>query len=140
MTEQMDGQECLFDLDTWSGRTSPELSAPQTEKISEPSLKKQRVSSIKTPLYLDLRQENGRLREPSWETGGALLGEYTMRSFGEYPNAVRESRLSQILEDTPHPKYCLSAKACRGILNRAAKRGKELPEILREALEGQASL
>ena len=69
---------------------------------------------------------------------GALLGEYTMHSFGEFPREENVSRLSQILEDSPPPKYCLSAKACQGILNRAAKRGKELPEILREALEGQA--
>jgi hypothetical protein len=31
-------------------------------------------------------------------------------------------------------KYSLSAKACRGILRRAEKRGKELPDMLREAL------
>jgi hypothetical protein len=46
--------------------------------------------------------------------------------------------LSQILEDSPHPKYSLSAKACQGILNRAAKRGKELPPELKAALEAQA--
>ena len=37
-----------------------------------------------------------------------------------------------------HPKYYLSAKACLGILRRAEKRGKELPEILRLALERQS--
>ena len=64
-------------------------------------------------------------QDASWEMGGALLGEYTMHSFGECPNEERESRLSQILEEQPHPKYCLSAKACQGILNRAEKRGKD---------------
>lgn len=72
-----------------------------------------------------------------WEDG-ALLGEYTMHSFGEYPNEENESRLSQILVDSPHPKYSLSAKACVGILNRAEKRGKALPAELKEALERQA--
>ena len=66
--------------------------------------------------------------------GGALLGVYSTRSFGEFPNAAAESHLSQILEDNPRPKYFLSAKACQGILRRAERRGKELPEILREAL------
>ena len=33
----------------------------------------------------------------------------------------------------------LSPKACQGILRRASVRGKELPEILRLALERQAS-
>ena len=80
----------------------------------------------------------GRLLEPYWETGGLLLGEYTMHSFGEYPSEERESRLSQILEDRPHPKYCLSAKACQGILNRANRRGKKLPEMLEMALIRQA--
>lgn len=35
-------------------------------------------------------------------------------------------------------KYYLSAKSCQGILNRANRRGKELPEMLRIALEQQA--
>ena len=60
-----------------------------------------------------------------------------MLSFGESPREENESHLSQILTDSAHPKYYLSEKACRGILNRAAKRGKVLPEILKQALENQ---
>ena len=45
-----------------------------------------------------------------------------------------QSRLSEILEDAPD-KYRLSARACIGILNRASRRGKELPKELKEALE-----
>jgi hypothetical protein len=60
-----------------------------------------------------------------------------MHSFGESPSAVVESHLSQILEDNPHPKYSLSAKACQGILNRASRRGKKLPEPLENALRNQ---
>lgn len=63
-----------------------------------------------------------------------MLGVYSMRSFGECPKDGVESHLSQILEDNPHPKYCLSAKACLGILNRAARRGKDLPEALKASL------
>lgn len=65
---------------------------------------------------------------------GQSHGEYSMPSFGESPSAVVESHLSQILEDSPHQKYYLSAKACQGILNRAERRGKELPELLKKAL------
>ena len=61
-----------------------------------------------------------------------------MHSFGEYPREENESRLSQILEEKPLLKYCLSARACQGILNRATKRGKELPEMLQIALERQS--
>lgn len=60
-------------------------------------------------------------------------------NFGEKPRIPRPSKLSQILEANPDPKYNLSAKACAGILNRAARRGKELPEQLRTALEEQAT-
>lgn len=83
---------------------------------------------------------NGDQPDVSWETDGALLGEYTMRSFGEYPSEERESLLSQILEDKPHQKYSLSAKACQGILRRAKNRGKELPEILAKTLQKQSDL
>lgn len=60
-----------------------------------------------------------------------------MHSFGEFPREENASQLSQILEDSAHPKYSLSAKACAGILRRAEKRGKALPLELKEALENQ---
>ena len=129
----------LFDLDTWCGKTYQEPSAQTKEKTSGVSLKKQRGSQIKTPLFLDLRTENGPLVVVSWVMGGALLGEYTTHSFGEYPNEENVSLLSQILEETPHPKYCLSAKACQGILRRAERRGKELPPLLKETLLRQSA-
>lgn len=47
------------------------------------------------------------------------------------------TKLSDILEETADEKYRLSSRACAGILNRANKRGKELPEILKRALENQ---
>lgn len=58
-------------------------------------------------------------------------------SFGESPNEENASLLSQILEEQAHPKYYLSEKACQGILRRAEKRGKMLPDVLRQALESQ---
>lgn len=138
MTEEYE-QMTMFDRDTWSGKTSPEPSAPQKAKTSAPSLKKPRGSRTKMPLFLDLRTENGRQPDVSWETDGASLGGYSMHSIGESPSVAVESRLSQILEDTPHPKYYLSAKACQGILRRAERRGKELPEMLKTALERQSA-
>lgn len=72
--------------------------------------------------------------------GGLSLGELMMLNTGESPNVAAESRLSQILEDNPQEKYYLSAKACRGLLNRASRRGKDLPEPLREALMVQEKL
>lgn len=134
MTEQMDGQVSLFVHDTWSGRTSPERSAPTTEKtLPQSSKKRSGSSSRKPPLFLCLKRD-GPQTDASWVTDGALLGEFSTHSFGESPRDGVESYLSQILEDTPHPKYFLPAKACLGILNRAARRGKDLPEALKAAL------
>lgn len=138
MIDQTDGQLSLFDQDTWSGKTCPEHSAVTTEKTSPQSSKKQSGSSSrKRPMCLYLKRD-GPQADASWETDGALLGAYSMHSFGESPKDVVESHLSQILEDTPHQKYYLSAKACQGILNRAARRGKDLPEMLKTALERQS--
>lgn len=134
---ELTGQLTWSDLAGWYGKMFPEPSAPTEAKISAPSSKKRHGSAIRTPLFLDLRGSGLRL-EPSWETDGASLGEYMTHSFGESPSVVRESRLSQILEEQAHPKYSLSARACQGILNRAERRGKELPEELKKALTEQA--
>jgi len=49
--------------------------------------------------------------------------------------------LSDVLEETGNVpgRYFLSPTACAGILRRAAKRGKVLPEALRLALEAAAT-
>ena len=135
MTETMDGQVSLFDQDTWYGKTSPEHSAATRARTSAPSLKKPHGSRTKLPLFLNLRKASGRPQDASWEMGGALLGVYSMQSFGESPSDAVESHLSQILEEHPPRRYFLSAKACAGILRRAERRGKQLPEMLRQALE-----
>ena len=73
-----------------------------------------------------------------WEDDGAWCGELTTRNTGECPNAAVVSRLSQILEETPHPKYNLTPKACQGILRRAERRGKDLPKLLKAVLIRQS--
>jgi hypothetical protein len=48
--------------------------------------------------------------------------------------------LSDILETTDlPPRYYLSATACAGILRRAEKREKNLPPMLKQALEMTAN-
>ena len=141
MTEQLDGQVGWFDQDTWSGKTYPEPSAAAEAKTSKQSLKKSSGSSKNTsPICLMLSKAAGQSQDASttkWAPG-ALLGAYTTHSFGESPREENVSRLSQILEEQAHPKYYLSAKTCQGILRRAERRGKELPELLRIALERQS--
>ena len=140
MTESWEEQVTWSDLGLWSGKMSPEVSRPMKEEISKQSLRKSSGSqSRKVPMCLCLKGSGATQAActMNWEDG-ALLGAYTMHSFGESPREENESHLSQILEDSAPQRYSLSAKACLGILNRAKKRGKELPKPLRIALERQS--
>lgn len=127
----------------WSRKMSPEPLAPTKGRtLRQSSRKPSKSQSRKSPLFLSLRTDG----QPSdvspmrWEENGALLGEFSMLSFGECPSVENASHLSQILEASPHPKYSLSAKACLGIVRRAERRGKELPPLLKAALLNQAGL
>ena len=152
------------DLGGVFGKMSQAHSQATTGRTSESSLKKRYGSQTKMPLFLDLRG-NGHPVDALWERDIQLLGEFMMPSTGEFhrdaedyvfflmPTDTRQPRyclnlsekpmkpiptkLSDILEENADPKYNLSARACQGILNRAQKRGKTLPEILQRALENQ---
>ena len=63
---------------------------------------------------------------------------FSGKNWTEKPDTPIPSKLSDVLEDAPDPKYNLSAKACLGILNRARRRGKKLPEVLEAALIRQS--
>ena len=130
-------QITLSDLDTSFGKMSLEHSQVQMEKTSMRSSKKPQELQTAEYLYLDLREGYGNLLGAYWDMNSPLLGEFSMLNTGVSPKDVKESFLSQILEDTPHPKYYLSKTACLGILRRARARGKELPKQLKTALEIQ---
>lgn len=80
------------------------------------------------------RGADGAKPEQSPETDGLWFGDSLTLNIGESPNVENVSRLSQILEDNVPEKYYLSARACQGILMRASRRGKPLPDILRQAI------
>lgn len=80
------------------------------------------------------RGADGAKPEQSPETDGLWLGDSSMLNIGESPNVENVLLLSWILEDNAPQKYYLSARACQGILTRASRRGKPLPEVLRQAL------
>lgn len=138
---QTEGQMSLFDLDSPFGRMCPEPSAATkgmtSRQSSKPFVKSGGASTI---LYLCLQTGGGNPLGASWETVGALPGVYMTLNTGEFPSEGRESTLSQILQANVPEKYYLSPKACAGILRRAEKRGKELPPMLKEALEEVISL
>ena len=97
-------------------RTSPDCSPPVADEIS---------LSFSRP----------------WQNSGrwTLRGECWTASSSEFRNGAVVCSLSQILEESVPPKYWLSPKACRGILRRAERRGRELPEPLRLALQAAAT-
>ena len=123
--------------DTQSGKMYAGHSPPTKERISRPSSKVSARSKDVKLMRLDLR--NGTTLEKFWEMISQSHGGYLTLNTGECPKEENVSFLSQILEENPPEKYYLSQKACQGILRRASARGKRLPEVLRKALERQAS-
>ena len=101
----------------WSGRTSP-------------------VSCHLT--------EDGILAPFSERWGNSGMGsptEFVTLSTPEFHSGAVACSLSDILETGDVPRrFFLSATACRGILRRAAKRGKELPRQLHQALQQVAGV
>ena len=124
--------------DTAYGRTSPALSPPTEGRTSGLSSKQLSELKKKGSRCLRLRITDGLKRTYIWETDGAWLTEFSMLNTGVSPNEEQEFTLSQILLAEVPEKYYLSPKACLGILRRASVRGKELPEVLKKALERQA--
>lgn len=105
------------------------------EKISEPCWKNLPAWNSQKLLFLDLRGgADGAKPEQSPETDGVLLGDSSTLNIGESPSVESESLLSQILEANAPLKYYLSERACQGILTRASRRGKALPDLLKTAL------
>lgn len=128
-------QQQISFLDSQFGKTSQAHSVQTEEKTSEQSSRRSVPSARRTLMFLDLRPGmGGNLLGSYWEMDIASLGKYTTLNIGESPNAVRESTLSQILQLNAPEKYFLSPQACAGIIRRAEKRGKTLPDMLRAAL------
>ena len=143
-------------------------SSRMDSETSEPRWKKLYASQNRDFLFLDCRtSRGGQNQEGSSATDGASHGERTTPNTGvcrsadgvsawwltltdtpqgtsslnvsEEPNLLVYTKLSQILEERPDPKYNLTPKACAGILRRAERRGKKLPEALKTALLMQSA-
>ena len=127
-------QQQMSFLDTLCGKTSPEHSVQTEAKTSVPSSSRSAPSVKREYQFLDLRTGYGNLLGSYWETATVLPGGSSMHNTSESLKDADVSSLSEVLQMNAPEKYSLSAKACRGILRRAEKRGKELPDMLREAL------
>ena len=121
--------------DLQSSKMSQVPLAPTAAKTSESCWKSSSKSQSRKPRCLRCRVESGPTPIVTWETDGALLTALLTRNTGPAPRSAEDVyTLSQILEENAPTKYCLSARACEGILRRAKNRGKELPPMLEEAL------
>ena len=100
----------------WFGRTSPASCLATEEGILEPSLGRWQNSGMGSPT------------------------ECLTLNISEWPKDAAVCSLSDTLEtgDVPQ-RFFLSERACQGILRRADKRGKKLPEQLQHALEAVAA-
>ena len=98
---------------------------------------KQSGSSGRTSRASLLVEEEGTLVPSSGRFGTAgivLPGECLTLNGLEYPSDAEGSSLSDVLEEEAPSRYYLSPQACEGILRRAERRGKKLPETLEKAL------
>ena len=112
-----------------SGRTCPESSQPGTTPSGASSHVYAGVMSH------CMRPTAGRMRVAFLDPREQRRGASWMPNTSAWPNDAAVCSLSQVLETgSIPPRFFLSSKACAGILRRAEKRGKELPEALRQAL------
>ncbi len=124
-------------LNSQYGKTFQEPSLQTKEKTSDASWKNLHALSNQVFQFLDLREkkENGQKQEQLPETDGPWRGDYSTLVVGVFPSVENVSRLSWILQDNVPEKYYLSKRACQGILTRASRRGKPLPDLLNNALQ-----
>ena len=148
-TENLEGQESIFDRDSACGKMSSVLSqVGGTLKRVKKSLGRifkkssKRSSKLKnhTFMLLDLRPGAGNMLGAYWEYDPPWLGSFGTLNTSECPKDAVECSLWQILQATAPSRYSLSQTACLGILRRAACRGKSLPPLLEAALRMQAGL
>lgn len=122
--------ELTLDLD-FSGRSFVSLTKPKRQPSSS------KTSQDFFRLTTDGISPSFSMRFKSAGTSTSR-GEFLMHNSLESPSeGVVYSSLADVLEPWGEHlrKYLLSPKAALGILRRASKRGKQLPEMLRKALE-----
>lgn len=117
------------------GKMYPEHSVQTEEETSVPCWKNLPAWNNQTLSFLNLRGgADGAKPGQSSETDGLWLGDNSMLNIGECPREENVSLLSWILQVNAPEKYYLSERACQGILIRASRRGKKLPDLLQTAL------
>lgn len=115
------------------GKTSPEHSAATRDEILLTWLAQWQDADSLSPAM------GGETKAWRWVSTDSSSGLCLTRNGSAWRSGAVACSLSSILETGRiAPRFFLSAKACAGILRRAAKRGKALPPALHEALRSVA--
>ena len=120
-----------------SGRTSPAHLVPT--RVADFQSVLEEICSVKGYEVDPARPAKWPAAGRSWQTISVSHGGYLMRSTGESPSAEKRIYLVADFAGGSAGKILFESEACLGILHRASARGKELPELLRKALERQAA-
>ena len=126
LVEEQDWQENGVDF---SGKSADSLTKQDRKRLS---------SKTCLAFFPPITEETWPSSLKRWSVAGiAWDGGCLMLNTSESPNVVVESSLSDVLETQGEhlKKFSLSPKAAQGILRRATKRGKQLPEYLHKALD-----
>jgi hypothetical protein len=124
--------------------------APSVSPSGKTSLEFSAIKATPLDAFLVLLSEKTTRWNQQGKNGGTLVlcmdpkgsrrGESLTPNISEWPNAAAVCSLSQVLEKDSIPqRYSLSPKACAGILRRAEKRGKRLPDMLEAALTARVA-
>lgn len=117
-------------LESCFGKTSPESFQPETMPSAAFLAR-----SLGRGVSCSLQGADGQTLVVSMAPREQSRGGFLMPNISAWPNDAAVCSLSQVLETGLIPqRFFLSAKACAGILRRAEKRGKTLPEALATAL------
>jgi|SRR6516162_5470653 len=129
----MEQQELFAVQDSFSGKTSRDASPPRTDETLLQWLEAW-LGASSTYRLMDGAMPALLSGRTGWSSGVCWT-----RDSSEFRSGAVVCSLSSILETgAVERRYFLSAKACRGILNRAERRGKTLPVHLKRALEQAA--
>lgn len=117
------------------GKTSPACSLPGT---THSDVCWRDLSALMLPC-VSLTAADGPVRVWLPGHGHGRHGGFSTLNISDSPTDASACSLSSVLETRPIPRrYFLSAEACLGIIRRAAKRRKTLPELLARALRAVA--
>jgi hypothetical protein len=126
----------LMECNSPSGKTFP---ASSQQKTTPSDVSWEQLSAQMTPCHVQ-QAKDGQVQVWLPGQGHGQHGGFSTLNISDWHNDASVSSLSSVLETSIPQRFYLSPKACAGILRRAEKRGKTLPQQLQRALAAAAGL